>query len=369
MKAAILVLAGLFAGCAPKPALNTYRLVPSALVPPEVPGPEVAHRTFIAPVLRAKGSCAVAPGPIQLQPRKRSLRLTVDAGALAQQKQPGWLSDWTLHLEAEGCVALGEGQKLGRAIVESVPLDSLVAFRLLHANDIQNGYVDLTRENRVEVRSPILRESDAPIGDITAVSGSGARVNVDLKLSDSVVGFETDWYALEPNTARPGLHFAPISADRNVQGVTEHSPAPATDRFPFPPQAAYFRLFYKRDDNGVTAIVISGATRPDLETRTKAIGAEPAACERQAGMCLVLPKRVGVNPFLVVTINGKEVPVSLGATVRTALVSAGMRAPETVLDHLRVTRLFAGQPRPVDFNPKTQQILSLKLAGGEAIDW
>ncbi len=161
----------------------------------------------------------------------------------------------------------------------------------------------------------------------------------------------------------------PLTAERSVRERVEQAAAPSTNYFQFPPQASYFRLFYKRDDNGVTAIVISGATREDLDKRTKAVGVDPGACEREAGMCLVLPKKVGVNPFLVASVNGKDLTVPLGATVRSAMAAAGMRAPESVLAQLTVTKPYAGQPRPVEFDRASQEILNLKLAGGEKIAW
>jgi hypothetical protein len=369
-------LAVFLAGCAHKPVLNTYRLVPqgraAVMVPPEVQGPELAQRTFVATITRGRGTCPTEAGAIQLQARRGKLRITVDRDALAAQKQPGWLNDWTMRAEAQGCVAVGEGQKLGQAIVESVPLEPIVAFRLLHASDVQNGYVELGAENQLEVRSPILQDPssiDAPIGETTSVTGKGTTVMVDLKLSSNVVGFETAWFGIQSNAGKVGFHFVPLTAERSVGGKVEQAAAPSTNYFQFPPQASYFRLFYKRDDNGVTAIVISGATREDLDRRTKAVGVDPGACEREAGMCLVLPKKVGVNPFLVANVNGKDVTVPLSGTVRSAMAAAGMRAPEGVLAQLTVAKSYAGQPRPVEFDRGSQEILNLKLVGGEKIAW
>src|SRR5579863_7933318 len=152
----------LAAGCAHPPAFTTYRLVPQALVPPGVASPDLSKRTFVAPVARGKNPCRNDAGSIQLQARGSKLRVTVDRDALAQQKQPGWLNDFTTRAESEGCIATGQGQKLGQAIVESIPLDPAIAFRLLHANDVQNGYVELNAENQLEVRSPIVRDAEAP---------------------------------------------------------------------------------------------------------------------------------------------------------------------------------------------------------------
>jgi hypothetical protein len=148
------------AGCVHRPVLNSYRLLRQnntpILVPPGVATPDLALRTFMAEIAPGKERCAVEGG-IQLQPVRKRLRVTVDRDALLKQRQPGWLADWSMRAEAQGCVALGRGQELANLIVESTPLDSAAASRLLYAG-FMNGYVELGPENRLEVHSPILRE-------------------------------------------------------------------------------------------------------------------------------------------------------------------------------------------------------------------
>ena len=103
--AVVLVLLAAGVGCVHKPVLNTYRLLRQdggqVLVPPGVASPDLAQRTFIADIARGKGTCAVEGG-IQLQPVRKKLRVSVDRDALLQQRQPGWLADWSLRAEAQG---------------------------------------------------------------------------------------------------------------------------------------------------------------------------------------------------------------------------------------------------------------------------
>jgi hypothetical protein len=276
-----------------------------------------------------------------------------------------------MRAETQGCVPLGSGQDLASLIVESTPLDPAVAFRLLHVG-FMSGYVELGPENRLEVHSPVLREgaeSEAPLVDTLRVAGEGYHIDVDASLASGVIGFETAWYGIERNRGRIGCHFVPLSADRNIQGAVEHMPGPATDYFQFPPQAAFFRLFHKSEDNDVIAFVIAGSTREDLDRRTKAVGNDPAECEETSGMCLALPRRVGVNPSLVVGVNGRDVTVPVGARLSAAIQAAGIKNPNTVLQQLRVTRLFRGKPTPVRFERQSDEILNLQLTGGEEIFW
>jgi hypothetical protein len=355
----IAAMAFLAVGCVHRPVFDTYRLRSAVLIPPGVAGGEVALRTLPAGVAGGKGSCAAQAPMLQL--RKKRLTLTVDGAALAQQKQAGWLSEWTLKAERDGCIAPGEGALLAQRIVQAVPLDSVTVYRLLHPNDVQSGYVELGPENRLEVRSAI---SGAPI-DTAAVTGSGAQLTVDLKPTAALAGFEIAWYALRPNAGRPGFHFEPLSADRTTRAGVERLAGPSTNFLQFPPEAGFYRLFYKTDDNGVTAIIIAGVTREDLDGRTKRVALDASACD----LCITLPKRVGVNPFLVVTVNGTEVPVGIGGTVSHAIQAGGGQQPRSVLGTLAVSRPYAGGMRPVEFDRAAGDILNLKLNGGERITW
>jgi hypothetical protein len=296
--------------------------------------------------------------------RKKRLWLTVDRDALIQQRQPGWLSNWTLQAEMHGCIAQGESLRLGYLIVEAVPLESQVAYRLLHPSDVQSGYVELGPENRLEVRSPVMAAASAPLEQSSTTTMKNGQLTVDLKPTAALSGFEIAWYGLRPTTGGAGYHFEPLFADRTTRTGIEHLTAPAVNYLQFPTQSAFYRLFYKTDDNGVTAIVISGTTREDLDRRTKAASSTSAVCE----LCVVLPKRVGVNPFLVVTVNEKELTIPLGGTVRTAVQAAGQRV-DAVLPTLAVTKLYGGQPRRVEFDRAAPAILDLKLSGGERLSW
>lgn len=373
LRAAVFVLLAAAAGCVHRP--STYRLLAEpkpVLIPPGVANPDLARRTFVANIPPGPGPCALdGTAAVQLRLRKEKIRVTVNRDALLTEP-PGWLADWGIRAEAQGCTASGSGQEMANRIAESVPLDPAAAFRLLNANHAVRGYVDLGPENRLQVHSPILRggtRAEAPILETSEVSGSDSRLGVDLKLAPGVIGFETAWYAIRPNTGRVGYHFEPLWADRSIQGKVEHARAPATDYFGFPPEAAFFRLLYKSDSNGVTAIVAFGATPDELDGRTKTALAHPAACEKPQAPCRALPRRVGVNPYLALNVNGREIAVPLGATVSAAIEATGVKSPDTVLPQLSVTKPFANKPARVVFDPRAREILNLQLTGGEQISW
>src|ERR1039458_2376108 len=148
--AATLLLSMVTSGCAVR---QTYRLVNQGagrvLIPPGISRPDVGQRTFTADIATGRGSCAPAEAGIAIQPRHGRVRVTVTRDPLLKQP-PGWLSTWTAHAELQGCIAAGEGLKLAARIVESLPLDPRAAWRLLHADDRQTGYVDLGPETRLQ---------------------------------------------------------------------------------------------------------------------------------------------------------------------------------------------------------------------------
>ena len=355
------------AGCAVR---QTYRLVDQGagrvLIPPGISRPDVGQRTFATDIAAGRGSCAPAEGAIAIQSRHGRLRVTVTRDPLLKQP-PGWLAAWTAQAESQGCIAAGEGLKLAARIVESLPLDPRAAWRLLHADDRQTGYVDLGPETRLQVVSPILREGstpDAPILDASNLTGEGNRLTLTLKSTPNLEGYETAWYAVQPKAGQIGFAIAPLSAEKHIQGKVEPAAAPATNYLKFEPQAAYYRLFYKADKGEVVEVVLAAPTRAELDRQTQTFNSDPALCaQAPTQMCVVIPKRVALNPFLEITVNGSETTVPLGSTVRAATHL------DRVPPELKMYKLYAGKPVPVEFDRASPEILGLVLNGGEKISW
>jgi hypothetical protein len=365
--AATVLLSIVTSGCAVR---QTYRLVNQGagrvLIPPGVSRPDVAQRTFTADIASGRGSCGPAEGAIAIQSRKGRVRVTVTRGPLLKQP-PGWLSTWTAQAEFRGCIAAGEGLKLAARIVESLPLDPRAAWRLLHADDRQTGYVDLGPETRLQIVSPILREGtppDAPILEASNLTGEGNRLTLALKSTPDLVGFETAWYAIQPKAGHIGFAITPLSAEKHIQGKVDPAVAPATNYLRFEPQAAYYRLFYKADQGAVVEVVLAAATRAELDRQTRAFNSDAALCAQAPSQaCVVIPKRVALNPFLAIMVNGNETMVPVGATVRAAIHL------ERVPPELKVYKLYAGKPVLVEFDRASSEILGLVLNGGEKISW
>jgi len=364
----VLVLA--CAGCAVRrPA--SYRLVArdgkAFLIPPGVASPNVTRRTIAVHCAYPRGRCASAGGPAAIEERGKRLRVTVTRDALTKQPA-GWLNAWTAELEAKGCLASGDGTKLAERIAETLPLELNAGFRLLHGSE-----VDVGPHTRLEVVSPVFREGTAPGAsalETAGVTGAGSELTVTVRASADLMGFGTAWYGVQPNRTHAGFSIVPLHAERNIQGKVEPLDGPVKNTFPFPADAAFYRLFYKADQTDFTALAVAARSRAELEERTKLLETGTASCKKLNGeLCVAIPKGVAVNAYVAVTVNGKEVTVLWPATVRAAIQAAGEDDNLAVLSRLVIRKNYDGRLTRVEFDRSRQAILGMMLAGGENIAW
>lgn len=377
-RAALFACLLLASGCA-KPIAQTYRLTPNGtariLVPPGVATPETAGATFSLPAPKAR-PCTSANGAIAVEKHGAKLRLSIDRDALAQQP-PGWLRQWTAEIESQSCIPHGTAGDLADRILQSVPLDPSAAYRLLHADSIQRGFVELGPENRLQTQAPILKSGkspDANVIDIVSVTGHGNTLDVDVRESEEVIGVETAWYTLQPKAAGAGATIVPISAERRIEDQITPVTAPTGDYFRFAPDIGFYRLIYKADihaKGSVTEIVVGAPDRLELERRTSRVLDDFDTCKASdPNLCAVIPRHVALNPVLAVTVNGQEVRVGIRGTVRSAILQGGgPRRAEEVLPALTVRKPYGNKSVDVEFDRANPAILDMILLGGEAISW
>jgi len=301
---------------------------------------------------------------VTLQPHNGHLRVTAARAALIAQP-PGWLSLWAADLEAKGCLAVGEASKLAESVAESLPLFENLAFRLLYAGDRRTGQVDLGPGVRLEVTSPLLREGAVPDAPLQ-MSGRGNSLTVTA--STDLLGYENAWYSVQPKPNGPGFAIQPVSAESHIGGTVEPRPAPAADYLSFPPAAAFYRLLYKSGQTDFTALVIAGRTLADVDRLSKLAESGGVSCRTPEDLCVAIPKRVAINPFIPVTMNGRELLVGWGATLAEAIRDSGEPQPATVLPRLTVYKRYAGRPAEIQF-AASPAILDLVLTGGEVVAW
>lgn len=371
VRAAIVLAAVLSFGCATRKAPDAYRLTRqgnhAVLIPPGVPNPAIDRFTVKTPDA-GPARCDLS-GVITAQRRGRDLRIVIARDGLTRQPA-GWLTQWAGDAEAKGCIAPGSAAAVAGRIAESLPLDPAAAWRLLNLNDVRAGHVDLAAGNRLQVDSPIFRPGTPPdqsaLASDTITGGSGNSINIDVKASPDLIGYERAWYAVRRGPGSVGLSIEPLTAERHVDGQTEMRPAPSTNHLAFDRASAYYRLLYRADR---TIVVLGAGTRAELERLSHSLTDDTRACQALAGhSCAIIPANVGVNPELLVTVNGREHPLPIGSTMTSAIRAGGAR-PDEVLARLTVMRPYAGRLVRVEFDRSATDILNLRLNGGEVLMW
>ena len=317
----------------------TYRLVRTdasqILIPPRVAKADLAQRMFRSAV-RAAGSdkCRSLPSSPAIQVHGHRLEVTVTREPLLQ-KPTGWLSEFTSGMESQGCIAPGESMMVAEEIAAALPLDMNQAIRLLYSNQL-----DITPQMRIQVVSPIR------------------------------LGYETAMYTVQPKADGIGISISALYADRHIGDATERRREAATDYFRFPPDAAFYRVFYEAQQTEYAALIIAAPTRAELERRTKILEMGQASCDKlKNALCVAVPKQVAINGLVPVTVNGAPVWVAWGTNIGGVLQAAGERKATELLPKLTVHKLYGSKLVPVEFDRASTAILNLIVTGGEVVSW
>ena len=156
-----------------------------------------------------------------------------------------------------------------------------------------------------------------------------------------------------------GVQIVAAWAETSVGGRVQRLPAPAKDLFAFAPEMGFYRLFFKADQSEVLAAAPKRAALPD----------DADVCNRPGGaVCVAIPRGVGVNPYLLVDVNGLPTTVSTGSDVRALLRNHRLTA-EQVLPTLAITRIWNGKRAELEFDRTKQDVLNLILTGKESLRW
>ena len=352
---------------------SAYRLsgtgLSAVLLPPGVASASLARRTTPVDVAPGPGPCSQPASPIALQKTKTRMRVTVWRDALLHQPA-GWLRDWAVAVESQGCVAPGDGLKLAVAAAESVPLDAGAEFRLLNRVTLRG---EIAGHTRIQVVTPIPSRDasdDSSSPNPTQITGNGSHLEITAKSPSTLTGYETAWYAVEARAGGIGFTLVPISSERRINGETQPEAKPTVDYFRFSDQASFYRLLYKADPSEFTALVVAARTPGELDRNTQTLETGAASCEKlNAGECVTIPKAAAINLFLDVTVNGAVVQVPWGAPLAAAIRVAGELQPAKILPTLEVRRSYHGRLVPVQFDHARPEILQLTVMGGEVISW
>ena len=347
------------AGCGKKP--EAFRLsAPATLIPPGAKDGSVGQAVVPIRPIDPKAVCPPSAHGLSVQKN----RVLVTVAAMNATSGPE-LFAWTVDLEKRGCIPANEAFQTAEKIIDALPLT------LMKRSQLLQGRSDLRATNSLRVVAPVLKAgASGPLAEIQSVrQGTGANLDVDVKTSSDVIGYEIDWYDFAPETGQPGYRVMPRSVEVHIGDRVEHPVTPTIGRFQFGPAARWYELYMmtKVSSNDFDFVVFSAKTSEELAgsvasfqtdaTRFLA-GADPQSYT-------VLPHGSGINAYIRVKVHGAMVDLPKGSSVRQAIGPDAM----AMLAHLKVQKLHDGKLYPVIWAAGTDQILSMGLEGGEEIDW
>jgi hypothetical protein len=256
-----------------------------------------------------------------------------------------------LRSEDAGCVSPGEANRTLTRAIEHHPMQPRRAYEARYGSSRDAGHLDLAPGWRIRVIAPVLKSSGFRLPGTAAPSGPG--VTIDIETKGEFLGMETAFYRVAARDRQPGVRIALSDVEAVIDGKVESREKPLVSLFGLPDDARHVRLIYltRRSGNDHDMAIVGGPTRQSLDQHSRCDGTP---------YCVWVPLGVAVLAQMPVVVNGAEVWVPVGTSVREAVASS--QAPE----HLRVLRSWRGTPLPVEGS--AADLLNLTLLGGETIN-
>ena len=257
-------------------------------------------------------------------------------------------------LESKGCLTAIEGERVRRAIVESLPFPPEIAYFLQLGSYDVSGYFDMTPDFRLQITSPIYAAGTQPS-------------------ASTLTGYETANYMFTREGSRTRLRLS--SATETPVGGTAIEQKTPRNELAFAKSPAYFRLMFMAEEGASRrvnrAILLSSLDQMKLAQATsrRAASAEEfcATLTDSQVSCTVFPKNFGVSPELHIRVNQKDAFVRLGGMVKEVLdlEDADAGPPPS----LQILRPFRGHLIPIEFDRSSKDILNLVLLPGDQITY
>lgn len=368
------VVAILLSGCAHPP--GAFRLQRSGnntvLIPPGVRDAGVAIANVQVTGKAQKTVCAPSSSGLELRGRKiRVTHRTLDAATADE------LNTWLAKLESSGCISTTEAATLLSSLVDSLPLDVKQRVLLRGEPLAIRGAMDLTKHHSLRVVSPVFRPGSQS-GSVTTSSpavvaaGASGGLNVEMKANPDLTGYEIAWYDVVAATNGPGLRIIPRSAELHIGNTVEPNTRPQKDPFLFASDARFFRYFLmtRSSQNNYNIVLLSAPSAAELAARSTSFRQDATAWLQTANdSAVAMPRDIGVNPFIRISINGKITDIQPGTTLRHALEGvAKCEKPEAIVNRMSLQKPYLNGLAPVTWT-NASEILALPLEGGEVLTW
>ncbi len=201
----------------------------------------------------------------------------------------------------------------------------------------------------------------------------GAKLSIDVRASEELIGYEESWYAIR-ETTDGGIRVEHERTAFFHDGEIGSLDAPLRTGFAFVPQARFMRMIYiirvaESGDHDV--LFLTAPTRRELETRSAAVLGNPRTCstETAESWCITGPSELSFNLYVAVKMNGTEERVAPGTPLGDFLRMQAPGTPPAAGDDLEILRPYGDRLAKVDFDPSSGAIFLLPLLGGENIRW
>ena len=365
-------------GCATRRS-GSYQLLELAQKPILIPPGPVQQSDKLRPVAirtAAEGvDCALHENGVRVKKRGRTLHLWTHRSTLPAG-QPGWLVRWADTLSDNGCLPRSQASPFARRVMESFPLEVSHTYSVAFGKSRNSKFIDFHPGHNLKVVRPVFREGTA--AGQSAITSAGPQqanqtggLKIEARASPDLIGYEESWYAIRV-TPQGLLQIAHDHTKFFQDGGATQLDVPDWTAFEFVPASRYMRMVFltrvaSSHDHDVLFLV--ARTRRELETRYRAIQEDPNECFEpdNSRWCRIGPRELALNLYVMVTLNGMEVPVAPGTLMSRLLKRARLGRGDKTPRDLQIWRPYGNRLARIEFDRSSPAILSLPLLGGERI--
>jgi hypothetical protein len=235
-----------------------------------------------------------------------------------------------------------------------------------------SGFVTLKPHMQLRIVAPIMRPGSSPIGPKPEANVAAEGDSITVKAGAGLMGYQTAVYSV-----REGEDSGSVEIERSaitVQPIGKHSDADLvhTDYLRSIQKSAFLRLYFQlrhapASHRQVMLVADSQGELNEASGEFEPVPDEYCAAEHPHARCIEFPQFTAVNAEIRVFVKKKPIYVPLSATVKDAMIAAGMTGPAAKVSKLKIKRYWDGRFVPVAFDPEKTPILSLTVSGDDRI--
>jgi hypothetical protein len=174
---------------------------------------------------------------------------------------------------------------------------------------------------------------------------------------EGFVGTEVAHYLVRPR----GLKLLSVQLMENrpaSEPGVQHLISPSQTSFNF--YRLYYEIVFARSTHSHGSVLLGGTSPEELDTLSAELTDPEKVCYPGSIHCTVFPEACSVSVEMEILVNGAMQTVVWGSRLGDVVQNSR---------ELKLRRLYAGQPAPVEVRLKDSKVLSLPLLPGDQINW